>query len=67
MPWCVAPPKMLRWKIYTEQLWQILRSDVPVINIDNVADYYFAGTGRKTSPTWRHDSSWRGSTTICRK
>jgi hypothetical protein len=59
MPWWVAPPKMLRWKIYAEQLWQILRSDVPVIKIDNVADYYFTGTDQehwnltKDSPTWR--------------
>ena len=47
MSWCVAPPKMLRWKIYTEQLWRILRSDMPVIKIDSVADYYFTDTDQE--------------------
>ena len=54
MPWCVAPPKMLRWKIYSEQLWRILRSDMPVIKIDNVADYNFTDTDQEH---WKPDEN----------
>jgi hypothetical protein len=47
MPRVISPAKQAEWALHTEQLWQFLREDMPIIRIDNVADYYFTGTDQE--------------------
>jgi len=47
MPWFVAPAKEGDWQRHMTRLWDILLSDMPVIRIDNVSDYYFTGTDQE--------------------
>lgn len=43
VPWCVADSKLIHWQRHALQIWDVLRDPaLPVILIDNVADYYFA-------------------------
>jgi hypothetical protein len=47
MPWCVCAPKVGKWEAHTQRVWDILRADMPIIKIDNVADYYFTASDQE--------------------
>jgi hypothetical protein len=47
MPWCVEQSKVGAWKRHAEALSKFLDGDLPVIKIDNVAEYYYSGTDQE--------------------
>src|SRR5215467_9061314 len=47
MPWFVSPAKVADWQRHREQFLDLLRTDMPIIRIDNVADYYFTGSDQE--------------------
>lgn len=47
-PWFIPPVKQQAWAEYARRLGEILGApDMPVLLIDNVADYYFRGTDQE--------------------
>jgi hypothetical protein len=49
MPWWVEPQRRDDWLKYAEKVVRWLKEELPVLLIDNVADYYYVGT---TQETW---------------
>ncbi|PWT72776.1 MAG: hypothetical protein C5B60_09150 [Chloroflexi bacterium] len=48
MPWCVAEPKIPAWEQHSRRLWDILiQPDLPVLKIDNVAEFYYTASGQE--------------------
>jgi len=49
-PRCVVPEKLNAWRDHAKHLWGLIEDhgeQMPVIVADNVADYYFQGTGQE--------------------
>src|SRR5215471_5397777 len=47
-PWFVAPENEPAWEKDGRQLWKFLsNSQLPVLKIDNVAEYYYVGTDQE--------------------
>lgn len=48
MPWFIAPDRYSEWDQYAQKVGEILAlDDLPVIQIDNVAEYYFTSSGQE--------------------
>jgi len=48
VPWCVSESKLDLWQKHAQQCWDLLqKADLPVVLIDNVAQYYFMGTDQE--------------------
>lgn len=47
-PWFIPPEKERAWALYAKAMWErISAPDLPVLLIDNVAEYYFEGTDQE--------------------
>jgi hypothetical protein len=54
MPRFVSPFKEARWDAHAKRIIDVLRDPVPVVLIDNVADYYFTGTDQENWNLGQH-------------